>query len=254
MKHGCILFDYGGTIAYRNVPVAVTDELFAEAAVKYLGSRGITFDACALSERISAVSKRFIEREEALNIDIPDLERFIDLSATAFTGISEAESRDIALNLNELFWSMVEKAYSPLPGAHEVLEYVKHRSIRMGIVSNHHNGASLRNWLKHSGMLSYFETVTVSSEVGCRKPDPRIFRMTLEKMDCEASLSLFVGDSPVMDVAGASAVGMKSVLTNQARILHGAEDMHPSVQPDFIIGSLSELRTVIDGIEFRSGF
>jgi epoxide hydrolase-like predicted phosphatase len=56
-----------------------------------------------------------------------------------------------------------------------------------------------------------FVDVIDSSDVGMRKPDPRIFELALSRLDVEPSAAAFVDDAPG-NVAGARAVGLHAVL------------------------------------------
>lgn len=40
----------------------------------------------------------------------------------------------------------------------------------------------------------YFDAISISGDIGIKKPDERIFRMTLEKLDVPASDCLYVDD------------------------------------------------------------
>jgi epoxide hydrolase-like predicted phosphatase len=55
-----------------------------------------------------------------------------------------------------------------------------------------------------------FEVVVDSSEVGMRKPDPRIYLLTCERLGVEPSVSLFVDDNRD-NVEAARAVGIEAV-------------------------------------------
>jgi putative hydrolase of the HAD superfamily len=48
--------------------------------------------------------------------------------------------------------------------------------------------------------------------VGVEKPDPRIFRMALERMGIEPEDAVYVGDVYEIDVVGARAAGMRAYL------------------------------------------
>ena len=54
----------------------------------------------------------------------------------------------------------------------------------------------------------------VSDEAGCAKPDPRIFRISLERMGIEPGEMAYVGDSPE-DVQGALAIGSVPILISR---------------------------------------
>ncbi|HEX5928387.1 MAG TPA: HAD family phosphatase [Solirubrobacterales bacterium] len=55
-----------------------------------------------------------------------------------------------------------------------------------------------------------FETVVDSGFVGCRKPEPRIYEMTLERLGLPAEACLFIDDLP-HNVEGAQKAGMAAV-------------------------------------------
>ena len=68
-----------------------------------------------------------------------------------------------------------------------------------------------------------------SSEVGVRKPDPRIFRRALDALGVEPENALFVGDRLYEDVLGAARAGMRTV-----QALWFRADEHPEGgEPDF---------------------
>lgn len=58
------------------------------------------------------------------------------------------------------------------------------------------------------------DTVVISSEAGCEKPDRRIFERALLLAGVEPSECLYVGDNYYDDAVGASAAGMRTLLIN----------------------------------------
>jgi putative hydrolase of the HAD superfamily len=56
-----------------------------------------------------------------------------------------------------------------------------------------------------------FDVIVLSYEVGLRKPDPSIFRLTLDRLGAKAVECIFVDDDPG-HVQAAAAVGMRTVL------------------------------------------
>lgn len=61
----------------------------------------------------------------------------------------------------------------------------------------------------------HFPFILISESVGIWKPDPAIFHMALERAGVGADDAIYVGDSPVADVPGAHAAGMRSVWMNR---------------------------------------
>jgi putative hydrolase of the HAD superfamily len=62
------------------------------------------------------------------------------------------------------------------------------------------------------GLLEFFPIRIYSSEIGYRKPHPRIFKMALDAVGVRPQNAIFVGDLIKIDVVGARRSGMVTVL------------------------------------------
>lgn len=116
-----------------------------------------------------------------------------------------------------------------LPDAVETLEYLKARGYRIGLLTN---GDSARQWAKihSSGLFPYFDHITVSGDHPFEKPDPAIYRLSLEGLGITAKQALFVGDTPSTDIDGARNARIDSLwLTNGTENTAGATYIAPSV-------------------------
>ena len=95
-------------------------------------------------------------------------------------------------------------------GTDDVLRELKRRGYRLGVISN--ADGTVERLLDDMGLLGHFEFVIDSTSVGVEKPDPRIFRMALERMGIEPHEAVYVGDVYEIDVAGARAAGIRAFL------------------------------------------
>jgi len=80
----------------------------------------------------------------------------------------------------------------------------------LALISNFDQPAHVRQTLAETGLGRYFATVTISGELGVRKPDPAIFRPALAASRLPPAEVVYVGDS-AEDVAGARAAGIRPV-------------------------------------------
>ncbi len=94
----------------------------------------------------------------------------------------------------------------------------------------------MRRDLEDLGLARFFAATTFSSEVGWRKPDPRIFRRVLDELEVTPAEAVFVGDRLLDDVSGARSVGMRTVLTHEFRRETEGDD-----EPDAVIARLGDL-------------
>jgi putative hydrolase of the HAD superfamily len=115
-------------------------------------------------------------------------------------------------------------------GARDALAEVRRLGYRMGVVSNA-EGQVARD-LDRAGFAGMFETVVDSHLVGVEKPDPAIFAIAVERMRLDPGSTLFLGDLPSVDVAGAQAAGLSPMLLDR-------HDLYPEVE-------VPRLRTILD--------
>jgi putative hydrolase of the HAD superfamily len=94
------------------------------------------------------------------------------------------------------------------------LEALRAQSLRLAVISNW--DTRLPDILRHLELDRYFAEVTVSSIEGVEKPDPEIFRCTVERLGVAAEETLHVGDSPREDCHGAAAAGLTPVLLDRS--------------------------------------
>ena len=93
----------------------------------------------------------------------------------------------------------------------------------------------------HIGIGHHFDFVVTPAEAGAAKPDAAIFEHALAAAGASPPNVVHVGDDPVRDVAGAAAMGLRTVWMNPA----GAP-WTGTARPDAEISSLGALPGVID--------
>lgn len=100
------------------------------------------------------------------------------------------------------------------PNVVDALQALTFRGVRVGIICDvgMTPSTSLRRWLDHHGILELFDHWSFSDEVGCYKPDPRIYAHALEGLGVEdPARAAHVGDLRWTDATGARAFGMTAV-------------------------------------------
>jgi HAD superfamily hydrolase (TIGR01509 family) len=122
---------------------------------------------------------------------------------------------DVALTARRIEESFLVVGWEVYPEANDVLSELNRRSIRMGVVSNWTERLGVT--LERAGLQKYFEVVVASGVVGYAKPHPEIYRFALKKLAVDPTETLFVGDSPELDIEGPAAVGIPSVLIDRER-------------------------------------
>lgn len=89
------------------------------------------------------------------------------------------------------------------------LDRWRQQGVELGIISNF--DSRLYRVLEVLNLANYFQSVTISSEVGAAKPDPHIFIVALQKHHCQPASAWHVGDSQGDDIVGARAAGLRPI-------------------------------------------
>lgn len=134
--------------------------------------------------------------------------------------------------ISEIFGS---RCFHLFPDVKETLSGLKASGLRLGLISNWHGG--LHYFCEELGIAQHFDAVVSSADVGCEKPDPRIFSEALTRLRTSPEQTLHVGDSIDDDFRGAKAAGMDSVLVDRRGLHSGFSDRK--------VSDLHELRGIL---------
>lgn len=130
----------------------------------------------------------------------------------------------------EYFYYLYRQKYAheslpPLQNSLEVLELLKAKNIKTGVVSNK-EGNTLRKEIKEMGWDIYFECMIGSMDARKDKPYPDPAFMALEKMNLQKGNHIwFVGDTTV-DIECAYNSGCTPILYGDKIAAHGLETLN----------------------------
>ena len=102
---------------------------------------------------------------------------------------------------------------APIDGSIETVKQLKSRGFAVGVVSNAEG--RVEQDLDRAGYAGLFRSVVDSHVVGVEKPDKQIFEIALDRVGGDADTTLFIGDVPSIDVAGARNAGLFPVLLDR---------------------------------------
>lgn len=133
------------------------------------------------------------------------------LGMLAETDVHPGEYELILEKLQQGRETRVLEAYPEVP---DVLTELRCRGLVVAVCSNW--DWDLLEAIDDAGLDGLTDVVVSSAWAGARKPHPRIFRHTLEKVGVEPADALFVGDSWGPDVEGPLAVGLTPCYISRA--------------------------------------
>lgn len=93
-------------------------------------------------------------------------------------------------------------------GGREVIETLRRRGYKLGIISNLIGEYEIQDWLRQDGLEPYFDAVVLSSACGIRKPDPEMYYMGCRELGLRPEECVNVADNLSRDFTGAKAAGI----------------------------------------------
>ncbi|MCI1778662.1 MAG: HAD-IA family hydrolase [Bacteroidales bacterium] len=125
--------------------------------------------------------------------------------------------KGLAVEIDAEYMERMKTESALIPGARYLLEELKSCGKKTAVVSNGFKEAQYFK-LKNSGIIDLVDSITVSEEAGCKKPNPDIFARALEKLcgkesfekneDAIKRSSLMAGDDYINDIKGAGDYGI----------------------------------------------
>lgn len=141
----------------------------------------------------------------------------------------------------QAYWRPFVQDASPRQGVDRVLRYLRMTRLNIGLVANIWSGG-MNPVLERLKLEKFFDAIIASADVGFRKPDQRIFKLVLNRLQLLPKEALMVGDTPTADIQGANRIGIRTV-----RLMRGPNRTKPDlVNPNFKIRNLSAIRSIID--------
>ena len=198
-----------------------------------------------LAERKSVVADRERAFQHALELNTEDPDyRVRPLVGRLIEIFSEHELADGDLStMCDIFLRPIFRLGTLDADALSTLAAIRRKRIRTAIVSNTPWGSPAQRWaeeLRRHGLTEAVDATVFCVDVGWRKPAPQIFHHALSLLDVDARDSVFVGDDPRQDVAGAERSGLRAILLDPRRA--SADAPCPSIR------GLEELLALLDSM------
>lgn len=236
-----IIFDLNGTLID-----ILTDEGDAgswRVLANYLDYHGVSVAPEEARDTYFELNRR--QRRESCEkypeFDVITLFRdLISSRCKSDSGMFPAEINTLAREAALVFRAATRFRLQTYPGVNEVLPALQ-ASFRLAALSD---GQALwaKPELRSVGLAHLFPTPIISSDLGFRKPDRRMFELALGQLGLKPEETIMVGNDMYRDVAGGAGAGMRTVFFKSNQ---GDHDFH-GVEADYIIYNFNELPRAID--------
>ena len=149
----------------------------------------------------------------------------------------------LAEQLSEDFLNMTTARFSLLEGAEELVRYLAAK-YPLTVVTNGFVEVQHEKFDK-SGLRDCFAHIVLSEEVGCQKPNPRIFEEALRMNGLQAEDVVMIGDSWNSDIQGAINAGIDQIWIRKNKE-QGTKSQDTIEQTaTYIVQSLSEVMEIL---------
>lgn len=236
MAFRAVLFDIGDTLWHSAdaPPPSEFRRLAADRAQGFLNSIARPSDDPAMVARVA-----WDALEDAMRRARLTDRREPDYAAVARAAL-EAIGLDLSLHqaaglMEAIYVSGAEGGKAAYPGARPLLETLRSRGFKLGIITNRaFGGDRFREDLRAAGLDIGWDANVISVEVGYLKPHPAIFERALHELGVPGPQTVMVGNSLAEDISGAQPFGMATAWKRSAPDAEG-------VNPDFVFDDVAEL-------------
>lgn len=186
-----VIFDYGGVLT---TPVGSSIRAWHEADGIDPASFTRTLRSWLGREAPTGTP---VHRLETGELTIPEFEALLAAELTTVDG----RAVQAAGILGRLFAGM-----RPDDAMFDLVRELREAGLKVGLLSN-----SWGNTYPRDRIDGLFDHVVISGEVGLRKPDPAIFRLSLSGLGVAADRAVFIDDAEP-NTLGAAALGLHTIL------------------------------------------
>ena len=144
----------------------------------------------------------------------------------------------LAEQLSEDFLNMTTARFSLLEGAEELVRYLA-KKYPLTVVTNGFVEVQYEKFDK-SGLRDCFAHIVLSEEVGCQKPNPRIFEEALRMNGLQAEDVVMIGDSWNSDIQGAINAGIDQIWIRKSK-----DPLSEGQSATYLVQSLSEVMEIL---------
>jgi HAD superfamily hydrolase (TIGR01509 family) len=223
-----VLIDFGDTLAYLD---DVEFKEYEKALVTTLKKCGYEIGLEDLASALASIYMKSSKGELRASQEFWNL-MLAKLRIPDQSGLPEL-MQGVRNNHEAVMW----KLYGEVPATLSNLR----KKYKLALVSN--CAAGTDKVIRSLGLADFFDCITLSYQVGVRKPDKRLYIEALNCLRLDANECVFVADE-ISDLEGAREIGLKTILVLQGQnTFEEAKDL--SFKPDFQVNQISEVTKIL---------
>jgi putative hydrolase of the HAD superfamily len=200
-----VLFDFDETLTDAQAGLKAAHAAVTEKLCQYLRNEGIEVEEESISSELRELDdEKNIRREYDRNLWWREL--------LSEHGVKNPPAEFLE-ELTRIYWSKFAEANVPYPDAEGVLEQLRQRGYKLGLVTDTDGIPGKKHErLKWGPLFKFFDVVVVGGEdTSHPKPDSEPFLLAAKRLGVSPNVCVMIGDKPFTDIKGAKAAGMCTI-------------------------------------------
>lgn len=205
-----LLFDLVGTLIDETSDYEALDAVMEAARARF----GLREEAAALSGDFSLALMEILRSEPSGSGGHGAPADFVPFEQAAkeiFAAVLEVRGLDADEADIAWFWrtfvDVQRRVVRAHPDAHACLEWARQQGHRVVLVTDA-DPYFVRDVLPRTSLAGLYDDALTAAEAGDAKPDPKIFRLALERAGASPTNAIMIGDSYERDILGAREAGI----------------------------------------------
>ena len=237
-KIKALLFDLGNTLMYFDGEWPEVMSRADRGLLAALQKLGFKLDEQAFLDTFRKRLNAYYQERE--NEFIEHTSSYILGNVLGEFGIHDV-APDVIEHALESLYAITQQHWLVEDDALSTLQALKDANYPIGYVSNASNDADVQNHVDRGHLRQYADFVLSSAACGVRKPNPRIFEISLANWDFQPHEVAMIGDTLGADILGAKNAGLFSIWITRRADSPGNRDHADTIFPDAKIENLSAL-------------
>ena len=207
MRFTDLVFDLYGTLV--DIHTEENDAVWEKTAV-YFGFHGAHYTGVALKAAFQTLLNAREAKAGQSYECFPDIP-FEQVMAELFRAKGVEKDADaLGFHAAQMFRILSMDYIRLYPKALDALAKLRKKGYRLWLLSNAQRVFTAYE-LRHLGLGEQLDSIYLSSDYECRKPDIRFFRALLEEQHLNPAQCLMIGNDRETDIAGAQAAGLATL-------------------------------------------
>lgn len=236
-----VFFDLYGTLI--DIRTDEDDPWVYDTLAQYLAYWRVSIAPAELAREYRSRVRTHLERsrERFPEVDVSVVFREI-MAQYRRGGPADGDGPDASetIAVSMLFRMLTRRHFATFPDVHQVLERLRAKYL-IGLISD-------AQWvftepeLEIADLSRYFPVRVLSSRIGVKKPSPCPFVRAMRALGVAPQASIYVGDNPPRDLAGARGAGMRCVL------FRGENVQYDGLVPDACFHAYADLEGIVESL------